>query len=1001
MVEKLKLTSASGLLALLEEEQNALKAHALKSLISVVDDHWAEVAGSISLCEALYEDDEFPEREHAALLASKVFYHLGELDDSLTYALGAGDLFDVNDDSEYTSTLVAKCIDEYVLLRVKGHESKSEEVKIDERLVVIVERMFDRCFRDGQYRQAIGIALESRRIDKLEESILKSEDVASTLAHTFKASLKLITSRDYRLQVLRTLVKLYTGSATPDYISVCTCLMFLDDHVAVANILDQLLSGSADDTLLAYQIGFDLCENELQKFLMQVRDQMALRATPPEPLTPVETTVETPAENGTLATEPVDAMDTEMETVTPPAPVTAVATDPSNPRFLPVYQERWTKFTTILSGEAPIGLHLQFLSSHNRSDLLILKGIKDAVETRNSVCHSATILANAVMHAGTTVDTFLRENLEWLSRATNWAKFGATAGLGVIHRGHLSQGRALMEPYLPRGNQASVSPYSEGGALYALGLIHVDHGEGIRQFLLESLRNTSNETIQHGACLGLGLAGLGTADTDVFEDMKGVLYSDSAVAGEAAGYGMGLLLAGTMSDKAAEMLAYARDTQHEKIIRGLSVGCALVAYGREEEADSLIEQLCMDADPILRYGGMFACGLAYRGTSNTGAIRRLLHFAVSDVSDDVRRAAVLSLGFLLYQTPEQCPRLVALLSESYNPHMRYGAAMAVGVACSGTGLKEAVAMLEPLLADAVDYVRQGALIAMAMVLVQQTEARVDKFRKQLDKIIKDKHEDVMCKMGAIMAAGILDSGGRNVTLGLRSRSGNHRMAAVIGMAVFVQYWYWYPLAYFISLPLKPTVMIGLNADLKMPKFQVTSNCRPSIFAYPAPTSANSTSTVVKAPTAVLSTTAKAKLKAKRDAEKEKGEQKGDKKGTKSAEPEASKPSTADGAEAMDTSEEKDKEKEPPVPEPTSEMLQNPARVVSAQEKFIRFQEGIGVRYTPLKAAPTGILLLKNTRPDLEEELVEVTPLAVVATGAVAAPVEDDPPPPEPFEFVPS
>jgi hypothetical protein len=29
------------------------------------------------------------------------------------------------------------------------------------------------------------------------------------------------------------------------------------------------------------------------------------------------------------------------------------------------------------------------------------------------------------------------------SRATNWAKFAATAGLGVIHRGHLSQARAL------------------------------------------------------------------------------------------------------------------------------------------------------------------------------------------------------------------------------------------------------------------------------------------------------------------------------------------------------------------------------------------------------------------------------------------------------------------------------------------------------------------------------------------------------------------------------
>ncbi len=32
------------------------------------------------------------------------------------------------------------------------------------------------------------------------------------------------------------------------------------------------------------------------------------------------------------------------------------------------------------------------------------------------------------MHCGTTVDTFLRDNLEWLKKATNWAKFSATAG---------------------------------------------------------------------------------------------------------------------------------------------------------------------------------------------------------------------------------------------------------------------------------------------------------------------------------------------------------------------------------------------------------------------------------------------------------------------------------------------------------------------------------------------------------------------------------------------
>lgn len=38
------------------------------------------------------------------------------------------------------------------------------------------------------------------------------------------------------------------------------------------------------------------------------------------------------------------------------------------------------------------------------------------------------------MHCGTTSDQFLRDNLDWLAKATNWAKFTATASLGVIHK---------------------------------------------------------------------------------------------------------------------------------------------------------------------------------------------------------------------------------------------------------------------------------------------------------------------------------------------------------------------------------------------------------------------------------------------------------------------------------------------------------------------------------------------------------------------------------------
>lgn len=46
-----------------------------------------------------------------------------------------------------------------------------------------------------------------------------------------------------------------------------------------------------------------------------------------------------------------------------------------------------------------------------------------------------------------------------------------------------------------------------------------------------------------------------------------------------------------------------------------------------------------------------------------------------------------SLSLFLIRTPEQCPSVVSLLSESYNPHVRYGAAMALGICCAGTGNK--------------------------------------------------------------------------------------------------------------------------------------------------------------------------------------------------------------------------------------------------------------------------------------------------------------------------
>lgn len=208
----------------------------------------------------------------------------------------------------------------------------------------------------------------------------------------------------------------------------------------------------------------------------------------------------------------------------------------------------------------------------------------------------------------------------------------------------------------------------------------------------------------------------------MYERLRDGMYSDDAIIGEAAGYAIGLVMLGSKDSKAIDdLVTYSHDTQHEKIIRAASISLALINYGAEESADVLIEQLARDKDPILRYGAMYVIGLAYAGTSNSNALKKLIKFSVSDVSDDVRRAALINLGFLQIRDPEtllENMKVISLLSESYNPHVRYGAAMALGISCAGTAMYNAYNVLQPLLKDSSFLVRQGALLACGLIFAQ-------------------------------------------------------------------------------------------------------------------------------------------------------------------------------------------------------------------------------------------------------------------------------------------
>lgn len=363
--------------------------------------------------------------------------------------------------------------------------------------------------------------------------------------------------------------------------------------------------------------------------------------------------------------------------------------------------------------------------------------------------------------------------------------------------------------------------------------------------------------------------------------------------------------------------------------------------------------------------------------------------------------------------------------------------MALGIACAGTGLREAIALLEPMVKfDPVNFVRQGALIASAQILIQQTDQTCPKttfFRSLYSEVITNKHEDVMAKYGAILAQGIIDAGGRNVTVSLQSRTGHTNLQAVVGMLVFTQYWYWFPLAHCLSLAFTPTSLIGLNSDLKMPKVEFRSAARPSLYAYPAPLEEKKTEEREKVATAVLSIAARQKRRETADkkdddkmevdedvkevikeaeekiadvvspsattsatptptkADKESKEKKKDDKKVAAA-------SAATSGKGKEDDTVKDEEKEPvkperKEPEATFEILQNPARTLRQQLKVVSLADGQD--YKPMKDVTIGGIVVLHHLTGDEETLVE----PVAAYGPKSDDAKEEPDAPEPFEYI--
>ena len=255
------ITTAAPYLSLLGESDPLLKTYALESLNSVADELWAEIANNISDIEELYEDHTFGKRQLAALLASKVYYNLGDYQSAVKYALLADSELDLNKKTEYVQTIVSQCLEQYINQSQKHFVDKN--VEMDPHLVSIFERMIKKCVDDADNKLALGISLEAYRLDVIQKILenvkaADQETARGLVAYVLNAATATTASNiELKTECLHNLAEFLLSLKNPDYFLLTKIVVQLNDSKLVMRVFKDLLS-TLSNVPIAYQIAFDL-----------------------------------------------------------------------------------------------------------------------------------------------------------------------------------------------------------------------------------------------------------------------------------------------------------------------------------------------------------------------------------------------------------------------------------------------------------------------------------------------------------------------------------------------------------------------------------------------------------------------------------------------------------------------------------------------------------------------------------------------------------------------
>ncbi|KAL8817234.1 MAG: hypothetical protein Q9223_003901 [Gallowayella weberi] len=301
---------------------------------------------------------------------------------------------------------------------------------------------------------------------------------------------------------------------------------------------------------------------------------------------------------------------------------------------LPTHFKFLAKELNILDPKMPEDIYKSHLESSRTA------GLTNVDSARHNL---ASAFVNAFTNAGFGNDKMMLvegDKTSWVFKTKDDGMLSTTASLGLLLRWDIEAGLDQIDKY-------TFAPEDQikAGALLAIGIsnsgVRLD-AEPAMALLTENDKIMSkNAGIQVAAIMGLGLAGAGVGHTKMLQYLLPIVEDTSLEMqiSAMAALSLGLIFVGTGNDRVCEaiittLLDEERQKQlKDKWTRFMSLGLALLFFGRQEEVEVVLETLKAIDHPMAKPAAVLAEVCAWAGTGTVLKLQELLHICNDHIED--------------------------------------------------------------------------------------------------------------------------------------------------------------------------------------------------------------------------------------------------------------------------------------------------------------------------------------------------------------------------------